>query len=164
MGGGGGRVFRQDKISGGKFRFSDCCLNFLPNFLRNTGHFLLLSLATFFFCREVLVPVYCMSGSVCMPLCIRTIFSCVSCESRRMILCTQCVSQGFVVPATVHKAPKLGGAKICPTRNFLQPIPPLYHLLPSHCHPVTIRSRAVRILHPVSSAPRHPCPRDHARC
>ena len=64
------------------------------------------------------MPVYCMSGSFFI-LVIPKKFSCVSCASQRMILCTQCASQKPVVPATVQ-CPKSWGC-----RNFSHPkIPP----------------------------------------
>ena len=46
----------------------------------------------FFFCQEVMVPVYCMSGSVFLLVPIPKKCSCVFCVSKRMILRTQCVS------------------------------------------------------------------------
>ena len=85
---------------------------------------------TFFFCREVLVPVYCMSGSVVMLVRIPKNCSCVSSVSGRMMLCTRCVSQKnfflyprriprTVVPATVRKAPKVGGAENFPRPRYV---------------------------------------------
>ena len=71
---------------------------FPGDFLRNPGHFLLLGSA-FSFCREVLVPVYCMSGSVVVLVRIlKGIFflvylPSVSRVSQRMVLCTRCVPQ-----------------------------------------------------------------------
>ena len=53
---------------GGGFRFSDGCQSFPPKTFCATRAIScsLRRQLTFFFCREVLVPVYCMSGSVFM--------------------------------------------------------------------------------------------------
>ena len=92
---GGGRVFRQGKVSGEHFvlqsgaeitRLESCCACWAISC--SLGRQL-----TFCFCREVLVLVYCMSGSVFMQVCIPIFFPCVSCVSQRMVLCTQYVSQ-----------------------------------------------------------------------
>ena len=76
------------------------------------------------------MPVYCMPGSVFMRVRIPKYFSCVSCVSRRMILCTQCVPQKTFVyplcmPRTVTKI--WGVPKFSPPEIF----PPLY--TPSPC-------------------------------
>ena len=78
----GGGVFRQGEIA--FFRLV------LPDFFFAIWA---ISLAPSFFFREVLVPVYCMSGSVFMLVRTPNIFSCVSCVSQKIVLCPQCVSQ-----------------------------------------------------------------------
>ena len=104
--GGGGGIFRQGKFGGGDFRFSDWCQ--VPGFfLKNLCAIRAISCSlgrqlTFFFCTEVLVPVYCRSGSVFMLVHILCIFlvSCASrqtilCASQRICLCIRTVSQGL---------------------------------------------------------------------
>ena len=108
-------------------------------FLRNPGHLLLLwPAAIFFFCGEVLVPVYCMSGPVFMPvhmpkicfLCIlsipKTDFVRPVCIPKDFFVCPLCIPR-TMVPATVHQIPNFGGAEIFPTRKSPQPPPPVLH-------------------------------------
>ena len=64
-----GGIFRQGKISGGYFVFQICAESppeifcAIPAMSGSLGRQL-----TFFFCRKVLVRVYCVSGLVCMPV------------------------------------------------------------------------------------------------
>ena len=85
-------------------------------------------LLTFFFCREVPGPMYCMSGSVFMLVRIPKFFSYVSCVPQKMILCTQCVShqiflwircvpQGLCSPQLYTRQQNLGVPKFFPPGN-----------------------------------------------
>ena len=78
---------------------------------------------------------YCMSGSVFMPVRTPQIFSCVSHVSQRMILCTQCVSQkiflcircasqGPCFPLMCTRHQNLGVPKFSPPEIFPAEIPP----------------------------------------
>ena len=91
------------------------------------------NLALFFY-REVLVPVYCMSGLVFMPVRIPTHCSCAPCVFQRMMLCARCVSQKIVLcircasqgSCNNTQGTKFGGAEI-----FL-PHPPSALTAPRH--------------------------------
>ena len=80
-----------------------------PTFFVQCGPFLCCPLRrqqTFSFCREVLVPADCMSGSVgyeCIP---RKIFLCILCSPKDDFVDPMCIPR-TMVPATARKAPKV---------------------------------------------------------
>ena len=98
---------------------------------------------TFLFCREAMVPVYCMSGSVFMQVQVQVripkFFSCASyvsqrmilcphCVSQRIFLCIHCVSQGLSFPQLYTRHQKLGVPKFSPPRLYPPENPPLYQV------------------------------------
>ena len=71
---------------------------------------------TFFFCREVLVPEYCVPGPVFTLGRAQEMFSCVSCVSQRMILCIRCEPPGLWSPHLDTRHRTVGMPKFSPTR------------------------------------------------